>query len=140
MSLPPTVAWQSGRSADYKKCDQIFSRWNLDPKFRILDSLFSISSLISALAMSGENLVLLLFCLSPAAFAAAMMALARSNWWRARAAAWMRVALFNFLVLVFLLTLLLAIGEIYYRFVYDESDPVNYTKVSRRWFERYYRE
>ncbi len=45
----------------------------------------------------------------------------------------------NALVLLLFLSLALPAGEIYYRFLYDTTDSLEYTKVSRRWAERYWR-
>ena len=44
----------------------------------------------------------------------------------------------NLLVGFFLLALLFVAGESYYRFIFDTTDSLAYTKVSRRWLERYY--
>src|SRR5438128_1689859 len=46
----------------------------------------------------------------------------------------------NALVFVTLLSLLLPIGEIYYRWFYDTTDSFGLTKTTRRWFERHYRD
>jgi hypothetical protein len=85
----------------------------------------------------AENLVLALFLAIPLALAGAMLGLAR---WLTRVPLWMRVLAFNVVVLLFLLSLVMVAGECYYRFIYDESDAVNYSKISRRWFQRYSRE
>jgi hypothetical protein len=51
---------------------------------------------------------------------------------------WPRLLLGNLLVLLVLLALGLLGGEIYYRFIYDATDSLDYTKVSFHWFQRYY--
>ena len=37
-----------------------------------------------------------------------------------------------------MMLLLFAGGELYYRYVYDTTDSLSYTKVSQRWFQRYF--
>jgi tetratricopeptide (TPR) repeat protein len=51
---------------------------------------------------------------------------------------WRRLALGNLLVLSFLFSFLPITGEIYYRFVYDTTDSLDFTKISNRWFSRYW--
>lgn len=51
---------------------------------------------------------------------------------------WGRLLIGNGLVLLVLLTLTLAVGEIYFRFVYDTTDSIAYTKVAQRWIQRHY--
>jgi hypothetical protein len=46
----------------------------------------------------------------------------------------------NLSVLSFLASLGLLLGEVYYRFLYDQTDALDGTKVSVRWFERHYRQ
>ncbi|HEX5220110.1 MAG TPA: SGNH/GDSL hydrolase family protein [Verrucomicrobiae bacterium] len=53
-------------------------------------------------------------------------------------AGWQRLLLGNCLVLLVPLTLTLAVGEIYFRFFYDTTDSIAYTKVSQRWIKRHY--
>ncbi|HEX5222523.1 MAG TPA: SGNH/GDSL hydrolase family protein [Verrucomicrobiae bacterium] len=48
-----------------------------------------------------------------------------------------RIVLFNLCSLVLLVILSFAGGELYYRFVYDTTDSVAYTKVSQQWGKRY---
>jgi lysophospholipase L1-like esterase len=54
-------------------------------------------------------------------------------------ARWPRLLLGNFLVLLFLLSLLVAGGEAYYRFAYDNTDSLSFTLTSQRWFQRHWR-
>ena len=51
---------------------------------------------------------------------------------------WLNLACGNLLVLLFLLSLGALGGEVYYRFVYDTTDSLAYSKVSKRWFARHY--
>jgi len=51
---------------------------------------------------------------------------------------WRRLLLGNLLVLLIPLMLTLAAGEIYFRFCYDTTDSIAYTKVSERWIKRHY--
>jgi len=51
---------------------------------------------------------------------------------------WGRLLLGNFLLLLIPLTLTLAAGEIFFRFFYDTTDSIAYTKVSERWIKRHY--
>src|SRR4051812_31642508 len=88
---------------------------------------------------SDFDFAYLLFLLLPALCAAGLWWFAR---WRRRRAAppsWVAVLLGNALFLLLLLTLLLAGAETYYRFVYDTTDSLSYTRTSQRWFNRYYR-
>jgi hypothetical protein len=45
----------------------------------------------------------------------------------------------NVLVLLFLLSVVLLSGEVYYRFVYDSTDSFGLCKTTKRWFERHFR-
>src|SRR5690348_2662655 len=45
----------------------------------------------------------------------------------------------NLLVLLFLLSLLLAGAEIYYRFWLDTTDSFGLTRLNRRWYHRHWR-
>jgi hypothetical protein len=44
----------------------------------------------------------------------------------------------NFLILIFLISLILLCGECYYRFVCDTTDSFGLNKVSERWLKRHY--
>ena len=85
----------------------------------------------------NENLALGLFALLPCFLAWGLRRFARKR--KAGAAPnWRQLVAGNFLVLAFLLSLVLLGGEIYFRFIYDSTDALSYSKVSRRWFERYW--
>ena len=53
-------------------------------------------------------------------------------------AGWLELILGNFLIFFFVLAFFFVAGEAYYRFFYDTTDSITYTKVSRRWFSRHY--
>jgi len=80
-----------------------------------------------------ENLVLGLFLLLPVFALVALRTLARrkSTGWQVTLAA-------NLLVTVFLFSLIPLGGEVYYRFIFDSTDSLVYTKVGDRWMERYW--
>ncbi len=51
---------------------------------------------------------------------------------------WGRLLIGNSLLLLIPITLTLALGEIYFRFFYDTTDSIAYTKVAQRWIKRHY--
>jgi lysophospholipase L1-like esterase len=53
-------------------------------------------------------------------------------------AGWFRVIVGNILLLFLLLSISFVVGETYYRYLYNTTDALTYTKVSERWFHRYY--
>lgn len=55
----------------------------------------------------------------------------------AKSAPWPRVVAVNLLSCLVILGLTFAGGELYYRYIYDTTDSLAYTKVSQRWVERY---
>jgi hypothetical protein len=52
---------------------------------------------------------------------------------------WKTIAAGNVLSFSTLVALLLVSGEIYFRFIYDATDSLGYTKVSERWVDRHWR-
>lgn len=48
-----------------------------------------------------------------------------------------KVIIFNFLLLLFLLSTVLLVGESYYRFIYDYSDTVGALQTSQRWLKKH---
>jgi hypothetical protein len=52
-------------------------------------------------------------------------------------ASWWRLVIGNGLMLCFLMSTLFVVAESYYRFFYDTTDSLSYTKVSQRWFKRH---
>ena len=85
-----------------------------------------------------DNLVLGLYLLLALLSGGLVVLFARHLRARAGPAGWPRLVLGNLLVLLVLLAVGLLGGEVYYRFMYDTTDSLDYTKVSVRWFERYY--
>lgn len=86
----------------------------------------------------GEQAALALFALAPVGCLAALLVLARRIKTGRLAANWRTVLVVNLVLLVGLCSLLLLGGEIYYRFVYDTTDALGYTKVSERWVARHW--
>jgi len=86
-----------------------------------------------------DKLTLILFLLAPplAGELLLLFLLFRSRRVATARSGWARVLLFNLLSVVLLVGLGFAGGELYYRFVYDTTDSIAYTKVSRQWGERY---
>jgi hypothetical protein len=90
----------------------------------------------------GENIVLALFAAAPVLMGVLLFKLAprtkkRSSKGKAKTS-WGALALGNGAVLLFLLAIGLLVGEVYFRFCFDTTDSINYTRVSRRWFSRYW--
>jgi lysophospholipase L1-like esterase len=85
-----------------------------------------------------EDLALGLFVLVLAASGGLLWVFASNTRANRAETGWARLVVGNSLVLSFLLALLSVGGEIYYRFLYDTSDSLDYTKVSQRWFQRHW--
>ena len=86
-----------------------------------------------------ENLILGVFALLPLLLAAALVAffrLFRQHRRTSRRAA--RLVAGNLLVLLFIGSICLLGGEIYYRFLYDTTDSFGLTKTTKRWFARHF--
>lgn len=86
----------------------------------------------------SENVVFVLFSLVPLALVAALAAFVRYHRRQKAPAGWGRVLVGNVLGCLLALSLIFVVGESYYRFIYDTTDSLTYTKVSQRWLERYY--
>jgi lysophospholipase L1-like esterase len=84
----------------------------------------------------GDNLTLILFAGIPFVAAGGLLFLFK-RFRRGQGATMRHVLLVNALIFLFLVGLLLLGGEVYFRFFYDSTDSFMYTKVSRRWYERY---
>jgi hypothetical protein len=86
----------------------------------------------------AENLVLAIFLIWPC-IAGYLLGLVYR---RVRAqhgrAGWLLLLLGNLLLTLALVGLLFLTGEVYYRFVYDSTDSMGFTKVSQRWFVNHY--
>jgi len=83
-----------------------------------------------------QDLVLLLYAATPVVGAGLVVGVVRRH--RRRASILLLVA-GNVLALLALAGTAMTIGELYYRFVYDRSDAMHASLVSRRWIERHYR-
>lgn len=96
------------------------------------------SESIPTLSSGDEDLVLLLFFLIPA-----LLFFILYRYWKQfrsskqSAGKWL-VIFANGLATVGLLGIILLGAEVYYRFFYDTTDSLNCTKVSERWFARYF--
>ncbi len=86
----------------------------------------------------GEQMTLALFTVLPPASWALLLVFARKMRRRAAAVHWPQLLLGNALVLLFLLSSFLWVGEIYFRFFYDTTDALAFTKVCERWVERHW--
>src|SRR5436190_1516482 len=88
----------------------------------------------------GENLVLGLFLVLFCGSSGLLLLFARHTGRRATPAGWRWLLLGNLLALLVLVSLFLVAGETYFRFLYDATDALDFTKVSERWFQRHYRQ
>ena len=86
-----------------------------------------------------DKLTLILFLVAPplAGELLLLFLLFRSTRGAGKKLGWQRIVLFNLFSLLLLVVLSFAGGELYYRFVYDTTDSVAYTKVSQQWGKRY---
>lgn len=86
-----------------------------------------------------DKLTLILFLVGPplAGEALLLFLLFRFNRSRTAKSGVGRVVLFNGLSVLTMLVLSLLGGELYYRFIYDTTDSIAYTKVSQQWVRRY---
>lgn len=89
----------------------------------------------------NEDFTFYLFLIGPplAGEAVFLLWLFRYSQTHPQSAGWQRLLLFNLLSFLLLIGLAGAGGELYYRYVYDTTDSLAYTKVSRQWMERYCR-
>src|ERR1035437_1198619 len=87
----------------------------------------------------NENLVFGLLLLVPCVCGAGLLLFARQVKKRPGPARWGLLILGNALMLLFLLSIGFAAGEGYFRFVYDTTDSLDFTRVCQRWVERYWR-
>ena len=86
----------------------------------------------------GENLVLGLFLAIMFLTAASLYLLRRAIRKRQTHANLALLVLGNLLLFVLFVSALALSGELYYRFIYDTTDSLMHTKVSERWFLRYW--
>ncbi len=85
-----------------------------------------------------EDLVLGLFILLPIVCGGLLVVFGQKRSAASKTANWPRLVAGNLLVLLLLLSLALLAGEIYFRFFYDSTDALGYTKVSQRWYQRHW--
>lgn len=86
----------------------------------------------------GDDIALGIFLLLPLVLAVVTLVFFRRLSERGGRAGWRKVVLGNLLICGLLLSLIAAGGEIYFRFLYDTTDSLAYTKVSQQWMQRYY--
>ncbi len=79
-----------------------------------------------------------MFVFLPLLFGGGLLLFARRTDRSGQPVRWPRLVMGNLLVLLFLVSFLPPAGEIYYRFFYDTTDALYYTKVSQRWFQRHW--
>src|SRR5258708_517809 len=86
----------------------------------------------------GENLVIGLFAALSLIFISVLFRFWRKHKRQKVVGDWRAVFFGNLLLFLTLVSMLLFGGECYYRFCYDKTDSLDYTKTSTRWFERYW--
>ncbi|HWX19985.1 MAG TPA: SGNH/GDSL hydrolase family protein [Candidatus Binatia bacterium] len=86
----------------------------------------------------GENLVLVLLLALPALTGGLLCLFYRHVHLRPEPVRWPLVLLGNLLLVAFLLCGIALAGEVYFRFLYNSTDSLLFSKVSQRWFKRYY--
>lgn len=88
----------------------------------------------------NEELLFYVFLLAPPIAGELLLLLWLFQHTRQRPAklGWKRVLFFNALSIFALVMLAGLGGEMYYRYIYDTTDALAYTKVSKRWKKRYY--
>ena len=87
-----------------------------------------------------DDLTLILFLACPP-FAGELVFLFlffRSRWGDQTRQGWARVLIVNSISVFLVLVLMFLGGELYFRFVYDKTDSLSFTKVSQRWMKRYF--
>jgi hypothetical protein len=85
-----------------------------------------------------ENLAFGLFLAAPVLSFGLLMAFIRRVKRSKVPTGWGRLVVGNALVLLCLVTPVLLAGETYFRFVYDTTDSLAYTRVSERWVQRHW--
>lgn len=86
----------------------------------------------------SEDIMLAVLLYLPLQASFATLTFFRCQRRRASPPGWGGLVLGNGLVLLILLTLTLAVGEVYFRFFRDTTDSIAYTKVAERWIKRHY--
>jgi lysophospholipase L1-like esterase len=86
-----------------------------------------------------ENILLTIFLLLPILFGIMAYHFIRGlDPRRRKRIGWFNLVTGNLLILLLLGSILLAAGEIYYRFFYDTTDAFGLARVTRDWFDRHY--
>jgi hypothetical protein len=86
----------------------------------------------------GEDIVLILFLIAPLISGWLLVALVRGIRNKRFPSAWPQILAVNSLIFITLFGVLCLVGEVYFRFFYDTTDSLNYSKVTQRWFGRYW--
>lgn len=87
----------------------------------------------------GDNLTLAAFIAIPCLAAMALRRFFRKTDSTSRSVGWRRLVAGNLLVLVLLLSALLLLAEVWFRFFIDTTDSLGFTKISERWVARHWR-
>ena len=89
--------------------------------------------------MSGDNVLLTIFVLLPVLMAWGGYAFfIKFKVHRGESSRGLRLIGGNLIVLILLLSIVLLGGELYYRFMVDQTDAMGLGRGNRRWFERHY--
>ncbi len=86
-----------------------------------------------------EVLTLILFLAVPALTVVALRDFFKKTKASVRPVGWVRLVIGNALVLLFLLSTSVLLGEIWFRFFVDTTDSLGFTKISERWVSRHWR-
>ena len=87
-----------------------------------------------------ENLLLFVFAVLPVALLFSIyLFFAKSRQQTRKSLRWLRLIAGNTLVFLFLCSMVVLCGEVYYRFVYDTTESFGLTKTTQRWFGRHFR-
>ncbi|HVV70607.1 MAG TPA: hypothetical protein VHI52_03770, partial [Verrucomicrobiae bacterium] len=85
-----------------------------------------------------ETLSFGVFLVLPVAFLVLFVVFARRLRRKTGTPGWQALLVGNSLMLFFFLSLLLLAGEVYFRFIYDTTDSLGYTKVCEHWVQRHW--
>lgn len=88
---------------------------------------------------ANDILAFVLFVAAPIVSGGALIAFARRARSSKAGGSWRRLLLGNLLFLATLSSLALLAGECWFRFFYDTTDSLAYTKVTERWVQRHWR-
>lgn len=88
---------------------------------------------------AGDMLSFALFVLVPCASGALLLVLAlKRRGMAGRPTGWWQLAAGNLLVFLFLTSAVFLAAETYFRFIYDTTDSLGFTKVCERWVQRHW--